>query len=293
MKNTLKILKPKLSRPVDAMTLSVIREIDKASKELGFEIFIVGAVARIILLEYVFGLSAGRTTSDIDFAFAAEDWEQFKKIKKYLVEHSNFRESTKQTHKLFFKSLDLDFEFEVDLIPFGEIESKPNTINWPPDMSVMMNVAGYKDALASAVKVELEPDLIISVASLPSIAILKIFAWADREKTTPKDAIDLASLLRGYSEAGNQDRIYEDEAAIAELEAAAYDTELVGAWLLGRDASEIASQETLDEIMTITNSPRRRRLEEDMARSMLGLADSLDYSERLLKQFTNGLTAKK
>lgn len=101
MKNTLKILKPKLNRPVDPMTLSVIREIDKASKELGFEIFIVGAVARIILLEYVFGLSAGRTTSDIDFAFAAEDWEQFKKIKKYLVEHSNFRESTKQTHKLF------------------------------------------------------------------------------------------------------------------------------------------------------------------------------------------------
>lgn len=187
----------------------------------------------------------------------------------------------------------MDFEFEVDLIPFGEIESKPNTINWPPDMSVMMNVAGYKNALSSSVKVELEPKLIISVASLPSIAILKIFAWADREKTTPKDAIDLASLLRGYSEAGNQDRIYEDEAAIVELEAAAYDTELVGAWLLGKDAAEMASEETHSEILALINSPRRRRLEEDMARSMLGLADPLDYSERLLKQFTNGLAAKK
>lgn len=291
MKNSSQTLIPKADQPVDPITLSVIREIHKASKELGFDVFIVGAMARIILLEYVFGLSAGRTTSDIDFAFAAEDWEQFKKIKSYLVANSYFRESPKQIHKLFFKSPDWEFEFEVDLIPFGEIESKPNTINWPPDMSVMMNVAGYKDALTTAIRVELEPALIISVASLPSIAILKLFAWADREKETSKDAIDLASLLRGYSDAGNQSRIYEDQAAIAALAVVNYDVELAGAWLLGKDASDMASDTTKHEILSLITGTRRRRLIEDMARAMLGRDDALEYAERLLQQFTDGFTA--
>jgi predicted nucleotidyltransferase len=291
MKNTSQTLTPRADLKVDPITLSVIREIHKAAEQLGFEVFIVGAIARIILLEYVYGLSAGRTTSDIDFAFAAEDWEQFKKIKNYLIEHSYFRESQKQVHKLFFKSPEWEFEFEVDLIPFGEIESKPNTIKWPPDMSVMMNVAGYQDALDSAIKVKLEPELIISVASLPGIAILKIFAWADREKSTSKDAQDLAALLRGYSDAGNQIRIYEDQAAIAALAAADYDVELTGAWLLGKDAAEIASKETHTEILALINSPRKRRLEEDMARAMLGRSEALTYAERLLQQFTDGFTA--
>jgi hypothetical protein len=57
MKNTSQILIPRADIKVDQITLCVIREIHKASKELGFEVFIVGAIARIILLEYVFGLS--------------------------------------------------------------------------------------------------------------------------------------------------------------------------------------------------------------------------------------------
>lgn len=154
----------------------------------------------------------------------------------------------------------------------------------------MMSVAGYKDALTTAIKVELEPALIISVASLPGIAILKLFAWADRERETSKDAIDLTSLLRGYSDAGNQSRIYEDQAAIAALEAAGYDVELAGAWLLGKDAAEMSSQMTHEEIIALINGPRRRRLTEDMARAMLGRDDALEYSDRLLQQFTNGMT---
>lgn len=291
MKNSSQTLIPKADQPVDPITLSVIREIQKVAISLEIEVFIVGAVARIILLEYVFGLSAGRTTTDIDFAFAAENWEQFKKIKSHLLENSNYRESSKQAHKLFFKSPDCEFEFEIDLIPFGEIEFQPNTISWPPDMSVMMNVAGYRDALAAAVRVEIEPELIISVASLPGIAILKLYAWADREKETSKDAQDLAALLRGYRDAGNEDRVYEGEAAIAALVAVDYDVELAGAWLLGKDASDMASEITKKEILALITGTRRRRLVEDMARAMLGLESPLEYSDHLLQQFTDGLIA--
>lgn len=279
-------------RTLDPIRISVIREIHKAAGELGVEVFMIGAMARIILLEYVFELSAGRTSNDIDFAFAAESWDEFERIKKYLIEQSNFTESRKKVHQLIYNSPEQEHAFEIDLIPFGAIESQPNTIKWPPDMSVIMNVAGYRDALGAAVKIELEPNLTISIASLPGIAILKIFAWVDRRyDSKSKDAIDLATLLRSYNEAGNQNRIYEDPSAIAALEAVEYDMELTGAWLLGKDAAKVASQPTKDEILTIIRGARKRHLIQDMAKEMKGLASPLEYSERLLQQFTDGFTA--
>jgi len=63
-------LSPRTDRPVDPKIVSVIAEIYKASAELGFQLLLVGATARIILLENVFGLNAGRATTDVDFAFA-------------------------------------------------------------------------------------------------------------------------------------------------------------------------------------------------------------------------------
>jgi len=290
MNDTSQPLIPRADRPVDPITISVIREIHRASKELGFQVFLVGATARIILLENVFGLNAGRATMDVDFAFATEDWEQFSNIKQHLVSHSSFEESTRETQRLIFNSTEWKTKFVVDLIPFGGIETKPNKVFWPPDMSVMMNVAGYSDALAAAVQVEVSPGLTIAVASLPGIAILKLFAWADRGQENPKDAIDLVSLLRGYNEAGNEIRIYDEKGALAALETAGYDVELAGSWLLGKDAAAMVSPQTSAELRELLDGAKRRRLVEDMARAMLGRGDALECSHRLLEQFTKGFS---
>ena len=158
-------------------------------------------------------------------------------------------------------------------------------------MAVMMNVTGFADALAAAVSVEVSPGTSIAVASLPGIAILKIFAWADRGQENPKDAIDLVSLLRSYCEAGNASRIYEEANALAALEAVGYDLELAGAWLLGRDAAVMVSAQTNSYLEVLLHGPKRGKLIEDMARAMLGRHDALDYSRRVLEQFTKGFTA--
>lgn len=65
----------------------VIGEIQQAANRLGVPVFVVGAVARIILLENIHGLNAGRTTTDVDFAFALDNWEQFHAIKTLLLEN--------------------------------------------------------------------------------------------------------------------------------------------------------------------------------------------------------------
>ncbi len=279
-------------RALDPMRVAVIREVYKAAQVLDFEIFMIGATARIILLEHVFGLSAGRTSNDIDFALAIENWTMYEKIKAYLINECGFTQSNGKIHQLFFNTAEQQHAYEIDLIPFGAIETTPDTIKWPPEMSVILNVAGYRDALNAAIKLELEPDLTISIASLPSIAILKIFAWVDRRHDSKsKDAIDLAALLRSYHEAGNETRIYEDNIAIAALEAADYDIELTGAWLLGKDASKMASQTTKEQILTIINGEKRRYLIQDMAKELKAMENPLHHSERLLQQFINGFSA--
>jgi len=239
----------------------VIREIHKASKELGFPVFLVGAMARIILLENIFGLKVGRATTDVDFAFALDNWEQFRTLKTFLVANADFKESGHIAHQLLLRLPGLEHKYKVDLIPFGGIETSPDTIAWPPDMGVMMNVAGYSDALAAAVTVEVSPGINIAVASLPGVAILKLFAWADRGRENPKDAIDLVSLLRDYHEAGNKSRIYEEAGALAALEAAGYDIELAGAWLLGKDAAAMVSAQTSRDLDTAVNRNKKQAID--------------------------------
>lgn len=186
-------------------------------------------------------------------------------------------QSMSLAHRLLLRLPGTEHKHKIDLIPFGGIETSPNTIAWPPDMEVMMNVAGYSDALAAAVTVEVDSGINIAVASLPGITILKLFAWADRGQENTKDAIDLVLLLRSYHEAGNESRIYEEEDALTALEPAGYDIELGGAWLLGKDAAVMASSQTNTDLRYLLSGTKSERLVEDMARAMVGQDNALEY----------------
>jgi predicted nucleotidyltransferase len=120
-----------------------------------------------------------------------------------------------------------------------------------------MSVAGLTEALATAVAVRLPGGVFIEVAPLPALALLKIWAWTDRRYTAPgKDASDIWMFFRHYADAGNQDRLYGEEAEAA-LAAYDFDLETAAAWLLGKDAREVLahghdprrSLENLDAIL--------------------------------------------
>ena len=115
-----------------------------------------------------------------------------------------------------------------------------------------MNVAGFDEALASALRIELEPGLVISTASLPGLAILKIIAWAGCHLETNKDAADLYKILVTYCSAGNENRIYDQEPGL--LESVDYDLTLAGAQLLGRDAARISDSVAAGQIGNLLRS---------------------------------------
>jgi len=277
-------------RRLDLGMVEILRHVDRAAQALALDGFVMGATARDILLAGVFGLSADRATRDVDFAVAVEGWPQFEAIKARLVGTDAFDFDAKIAHRLYSRTVSGGRGVPLDLIPFGGVEEPGGKIAWPPDGAVVMNTAGYGEAGASAVLVEVEPGFSVRVVSLPGLVILKLVAWTERGSGDPRDALDLASLLRQYAAAGNADRLYGSEIGV--LEIVQYDIDLAGARLLGMDAGRIAAPPTRAQILAVFADPTRLdRLVLDVARGMYAVQDALAAASTLLAQFKAGFQA--
>ncbi len=222
-----------LSKKTELRWLSELtRQIQIAADDLPF--FMVGAMARDLLLQHIHGIHTGRQTRDIDFAFLVESWDVFERVRLNLLAAGKFTEARDVAHRLYFDKL------IVDLVPFGAVERADRTIAWPPDGSTILNVTGFKEALQATILVSLPDKISVRVAGLPALALLKMSAWEGRRLTeSRKDAYDLTLILRHYLDAGNRERFYSEAAHL--LEQPDFDYEMAGAWLLGRDIASLLS----------------------------------------------------
>jgi predicted nucleotidyltransferase len=150
-----------------------------------------------------------------------------------------------------------------------------------------MNVAGFEEALASSIPIQIEEGLIVRVASIPGLMLLKLVAWSDRWRETDKDAADIYRLLTAYADAGNTDRLYEQEMEL--LEAAGYDMELAGAELLGRDVARLCSPPALAVVRSVFElEDTSDRLVNHMVRTST-VAETAPFVQRMLIRFRDGL----
>jgi len=184
----------------------------------------------------------------------AKSWEQFNTFKETLIARGSFCANTVASQRIYYKGAGAAWEIPVDIIPFEPIASEDRRIAWPPERDIVMNVAGFDEALRAAVLISVEKDLVVRVASLPGLTILKLLAWYDRRNETRKDASDLYTLLATYANAGNNDRLYTNELDL--LENVGYDLDLAGAQLLGHDVAHICEDRSLRRIEEILGSDR-------------------------------------
>jgi predicted nucleotidyltransferase len=284
------MLSVRVDRPVDAITVAVSREIARVTHALGLSYFLVGAMARDIVLTHVFDLSTGLATRDVDFGVAVKDWAEFNAIKALLIDMRRFRSAANIQQRVYFQADSGSTGYPVDIIPFGGVEAPPLSIAWPPEQSEIMSVAGYDDALATALPVQIdvgEQAFTVPVVSLPGLALLKLFAWRDRHAETRKDAQDIAILFRNYIAAGNRDRLYDAEMSL--LQAVDYDVDLAGARLLGKDVRRIAAPATSAQASALLNNePLVERLATHMSAAFQSADDAIDAARRLLDQFKAG-----
>jgi predicted nucleotidyltransferase len=239
------MLTVKPDKPLSPSLLMLVRALDGVAKQLQIPYFVIGATARDILIEHVHGLETTRATRDIDFAVAVSSWEKFARLKEHLIATGAFQ-AGEQSHRLTFGQH--RGAYPLDLVPFDGVE-RNGEIAWPPAGDFVMNVAGYRDALDSALDVEIEPGFSVKIVSLPAMVILKILAWNDRPERE-KHATDVLLIFQHYHQAGQFDRLYDDD-NIALLEKHGYDLELAGAALLGRDARRDVAKETLVQVTDV------------------------------------------
>ena len=237
---------PKPEYPIDERFIEILRAVTEETASEGIDYMLVGATARDILLTNVFGILAPRATKDMDFAVAVNDWGQFEALRSRLSARPGFKEGREQ-QRLIYSGIDDNDYYPLDLVPFGGVSNENSEIAWPPDMAIIMNIAGYDEALTTAVSVKFADDLEGKIISLAGLAMLKIFAWSDRGIENPKDAHDLLFLMENYVDAGNIDRAYDEGA----MERCNYQQELAGPYLLGTDIQRIANAETLVQLKDI------------------------------------------
>ena len=193
-----------LLKPLSPLVLEPLKAVAQTANSLSLPYFLAGATARDLVLENIFGRPPGKLTRDLDFGFVLSDWKQFENLKATLISTGRFKPDRAIQRVLYQHSAGISVG--VDLIPFGGVQDG-SVISWPPHNDFVMNVAGFREALESAIQVQVDTDLVIPVASLPGLIILKLFAWADR-KHEKRDAPDILKILADYADAGNEDRLY-------------------------------------------------------------------------------------
>lgn len=259
----------------------VLAELHAALAAQGADWLVIGAQARELVVRHAFG-RAGRATRDVDLAVALADWAAFEALRGRLLAAHGFAATPGVVHRLAHAASGV----QVDLVPFGGVERAGHEIAWPPDARVVMNVAGYAEALACALRVRIDAALVVPVVSLPGLALLKLLAWHDRGAATRKDAQDLYALLGQYGELGNAARLYDDAGLLAALD---FDVGRAGAVLLGRDVAALARPDTLAQARALLAQPARARLAADMVAAHRHAEGIVEAVEQRLADFARGL----
>lgn len=241
---------------------TVLQAVQDRARTCGVDIMVVGAAARDILIRNVFGSPPQRAARDIDIAVAVNSWSEVACLT------SSMDPTPGGAHHFLVLGI------EVDVIPFGGIESRDRTITWPDDHE--MDVFGFSEALRSAVLVKLPGDVTVPVASLAAQPLLKLLAWRDRHSQSTKDAIDLRSIIHAYSQGPYFDQLYDDHQEY--LVQHDYDPILAGAARMGYEARELIAENSREKILALLNSDDfRERLAADMGgliRTNLELVDA-------------------
>jgi predicted nucleotidyltransferase len=272
-------------RPLDPTTLTILELIDRLLRKAQIPYMLVGATARDLLLYHVHGHVVTRATYDVDFAVLVDSWPQFGVVKRLFLDTPGFTDKGCNTQRLYYQPTGAEFETIIDIIPFGKLETADRTIAWPPDADIVMNVAAFSDVFRTSGTVAIRSDLLIPVPSLAGLTVLKLFAWLDRNDG--KDVQDLRRLLETYTDAGNADRLYEQEAE--ELEFVGFDTVLAGAFLLGKDAQLITDPSARESLSAALTGQRVTALVQQIARAMNIFEDRTEASTALLREFFRGM----
>jgi len=273
-----------ISGKIDLQVVELFGSVSAILTGLEVPYVVVGAAARDLVLHYGYGASIQRATNDVDFAIKVPSWAAFDALKKKLMEQG-FKE-TRQQHRLISPS-----DTAIDIVPFGALEDEQASIAWPPKGDITMSVLGFREACDNAewVRIQVEPEIDIPVASPIGLVLLKIISWSDRAiDLRNKDAKDIAYLLSTYELIPEVKDTLFTETSI--LVAYKWDITLAAACLLGQRANKIANIKTQKRINALADE-ELINLSLDLLAEEMCIHTENEYERKfeLLTAFMDGL----
>ena len=105
-----------LSGKIDGFTVEFLDTIADVAESFKVPFFVVGAMARDILLTEGYGIETGRATQDIDLGVQVSDWDGYERLTEEFIATGEFRRDKKQVQRLLYREM-----LPIDIIPFGAI----------------------------------------------------------------------------------------------------------------------------------------------------------------------------
>jgi predicted nucleotidyltransferase len=272
-----------ISGKIDSSYISAIKEIKKVADSQEISFFIIGALARDIIMEYFYKIKSPRITMDIDLGIKVSSWDKFNKLINTLEKSGEFKR-LKEKHRILYNDI------IIDIIPFGDISGKNERIIWPPENEVVMSVMGFNEVYnySTLVRLQNSPTLEVKIATLPGLAILKLFAWRDSFPDRSKDAEDLLFIMKNYENAGIFEKLYKSELHL--LESEDFDNQIAGIVLLGKEMSKICTNQTFEYLRKIINEETSMNSNFNLIRDMLlSKRDDFNRILYLLKKLKDGI----
>ncbi len=259
-----------LSGKIENPVVDALQILKKVADSSGVNFFVVGASARDFILRHQYGIEPRRKTGDIDLGVEVASWERFKTLFEELISTGQFSPASERQRLRCGIVL-------IDILPFGPITDEDKKVSWPPEHEIMMSVAGFEEAYEHSITVRVtsDPDLDIKLATLPGLAIMKFISWKEKYPDRKRDAEDLLLIMNKYEEAGNSERLYEEDLPLLKEEG--FDTTLAGARLLGRDMAKISDPKTFVIVKEILDDETKERSQYKLISNMMreaGMSDT-------------------
>lgn len=198
--------------------------LEKSFQDFGIDYYLIGAFVREVWTDHIKTLPDKRATRDIDFAIYINEYEQYDKLKKHLVEKEDFKE-----HKEPYRLITPDNNI-VDLIPFGGIEQNGEVLIKGHKV-VELSVFGTREVTEKAEVIEGN----FKVITLPGLAVMKLLSWHNSDDRA-KDLEDFYYLLQNYADIATDDLYLEENLHLLEEY---NEVRFSGARLLGKEMLKI------------------------------------------------------
>lgn len=260
----------------------IFEALERGFAKFDIDFYLVGATARDVWMRGVYEKPPKRATSDLDFGIMIKDSCLFDELKDYLIKEEGFVTSRENAFVLIWKDLT-----QVDLIPFGELETEGvATVKGTGFTS--MNVEGFKEVFELATEEIQTEDQRFKVCTLAGIVILKLIAWDDRPEMRGDDIDDIAEIIKNYFHFSS-DAIWEHHSDLF-----TDDNELdeIASQYLGREIGKIISgnEKLISRVKGILekglSDSDSNNLDELLASES---SETIDYSRSLIEHILAGI----